>query len=180
MNIKENFYVITGGPGVGKTTLLNELKSRGYNFVEEVARNIIKEQIETDGEALPWKDRQKYSDLMLKRSVEDFVRHSEIETLLFFDRGIPDTYAYQKLIGLPIGRDLNVAVEKFRYNPTVFILPPWSEIYHTDDERKQDFEEAVNTYEAMKSVYSSLGYNLVEVPKYTVDKRAEFILQNMK
>lgn len=36
---KENyFYVITGGPGVGKTTLLNELKNRGFTVFPEIAR----------------------------------------------------------------------------------------------------------------------------------------------
>ena len=29
---KNNFYVITGGPGVGKTTLIDALKSKGYSF----------------------------------------------------------------------------------------------------------------------------------------------------
>ncbi len=50
-----NFYVISGGPGVGKRTLLKELQKKGYTIVPEVARDLIKEQQRTRGEALPWK-----------------------------------------------------------------------------------------------------------------------------
>ena len=74
MITKNNFYIITGGPGVGKTTLLEGLQQEGFNSVSEVARPIIKEQMETGGDALPWMDTRKYSDLMLSRSVDDFLR----------------------------------------------------------------------------------------------------------
>ena len=37
--------------------------------------------------------------------------------------------------------------ENWRYNKSIFILPPWQEIYETDNERKQDWEEAVLTFE---------------------------------
>ena len=44
------------------------------------------------------------------------------------------------------------------YNPIVFILPPWKEIYQTDNERKQDWQEAEHTYFQMKSTYEKYGY----------------------
>lgn len=36
-----NFYVLTGGPAVGKTTLLKEMQKRGYKIVPEIARGLI-------------------------------------------------------------------------------------------------------------------------------------------
>ncbi|NDW10882.1 AAA family ATPase [Dysgonomonas sp. 520] len=174
---KENYYIITGGPGVGKTSLINELGSRGYNTVSEVAREIIKHQVETNGKALPWSDRKLYSDLMLKHSIGDYLRLAESPEIFFFDRGIPDTYGYEVLLGFQIEKNLDMAVREYKYNRTVFILPPWEDIYHTDTERKQDYEEAVNTYMVMRSVYTQLGYNLIEVPKLPVEERADFVLQ---
>jgi predicted ATPase len=37
------FYTITGGPGSGKTSLINELQKRGYRCMAEVARQLIQE-----------------------------------------------------------------------------------------------------------------------------------------
>ena len=38
-----NLYVITGGPGSGKTTVLAELERQGFRCAPEVARQIIQE-----------------------------------------------------------------------------------------------------------------------------------------
>ncbi len=180
MILKENYYIITGGPGVGKTALLNELQLRGYGCVSEVARRIIQEQIETKGDAVPWLDCRKYADLMLKGSIRDFVKYQEESKILFFDRGIPDTYGYEKLIELPLSPALCEAVKNYRYNSKVFILPFWQDIYQTDTERKQDLKEAMDTFEVMKSIYSELGYNWIEVPKVSVKERADFVIRQLK
>lgn len=173
---KNNYYVLTGGPGVGKTSLLNELQNRGYACIPEVARNIIREQVSTGGNALPWGSLRNYSDLMLEKSVQDYVKYQKETDILFFDRGIPDTYGYEKLIDLSLSLALKEAVKKYRYNKKVFILPFWEEIYQTDTERKQDLKEAKKTFEMMKSVYNELGYQCIEVPKISVEERADFVI----
>jgi len=177
--MKPNFYIITGGPGVGKTTLLDELKNRGYKCVPEVARNIIKEQMDTDGDALPWGDTKKYADLMLSRSICDFERLYESDEVYFFDRGIPDTYGYEVLMGFEISRNLLDVTKKYRYNPMAFILPPWKEIYKTDNERKQDFNIAVETYHVMYKTYEALGYTPIEVPRLSISQRADFVIDKI-
>lgn len=179
MKTKNNYHIITGGPGVGKTTLICELRQRGYNCVHEVAKHIIKEQMETNGDALPWLNTHKYSDLMLYYSIRDFIKYSDVKDLLFFDRGIPDTYGYEVLMKFPVNTVLKDAIRIYRYNPTVFILPPWEEIYSTDDERKQGFNEALRTYDVMRNIYEELGYNLVEIPKISPAERADFVINNI-
>lgn len=180
MIYKPNFFVITGGPGVGKTTLLEQLQQRGYRCVPEVAREIIREQITRNGDALPWGNIPAYTRLMLTRSVDSYRENIPEEGILFFDRGIPDTLAYTHLTRQTIFPELQQASARYLYNSQVFILPPWAEIYHTDTERKQTYQEAVDTYNIMYSTYESLGYTLTIVPKATPEERAEFVLQQIQ
>ena len=179
MIYKPNFFVITGGPGVGKTTLLEVLAQQGFPYVPEVAREIIREQVSQNGDALPWANIPAYTQLMLSRSVKSFEQYQKQETVLFFDRGIPDTLAYAHLTHQPISSELQHAVQDFRYNPLVFILPPWSEIYQTDSERKQTYQEAVATYDVMLATYQQLAYTPVIVPKGTPEERANFVIDSL-
>lgn len=48
--------------------------------------------------------------------------------------------------------------EMFRYN-RVFIAPPWERVYEPDRGRKQDFKQALRTYEAMVTAYRNLAMN---------------------
>src|ERR1700759_733987 len=95
-----NFFVITGGPGVGKTALLQELQKRLFTCIPEVAREIIKEQVAMRGDALPWKNRELYLQMMFDRSVDTYkLANNNDNSLIFFDRGIPDSVTYAKIIG---------------------------------------------------------------------------------
>ncbi len=172
----KGLYVITGGPGTGKTSLIEALERDGVKTIKEVARDIIKEQQQQGGEALPWKNTGLYTKIMLERSVDSYLTHAKEEGPMFFDRGIPDTLAYARLIELDDREYIELAVDKYRYSEQVFILPPWESIYHTDKERKQSFDEAVDTYYVMKDVYEKAGYTLIEVPELSVKARKDFII----
>jgi len=172
-----NFYCITGGPGVGKTTLLKALGT-SYQVVPEVAREIIKEQMSTGGDALPWKNKALYTDLMLARSIESYqeVLSMDSNAIFFFDRGILDTLCYAEMIGYGISPQMDLIARSLCYQSKVFILPPWKAIYTTDNERKQTWEEAVFTYKSMRSTYEKYGYEVIDVPPDTIENRKNFVL----
>jgi predicted ATPase len=69
------------------------------------------------------------------------------------------------------------AAANYRYSRSVFIAPPWREIFAQDTERKQTFEEAVRTYESMVNVYTALGYERIELPFVPVAARAAFVIE---
>ncbi|MDC9590388.1 AAA family ATPase [Xenorhabdus sp. XENO-10] len=71
------------------------------------------------------------------------------------------------------------AIGLFRYTNTVFIAPPWREIFKQDSERKQAFREAELTYHTMATTYRHHGYRLIELPLSTAEERAEFVLSNL-
>lgn len=174
-----NLYVVSGGPGSGKTTLLNELATLGLPHLPEVARQIIQEQVQAGGTALPWHDRAAFTELMLQRSIESYLRQPSVSTPVFSDRGIPDTLGYARLIGLRDTAAIEDACERYRYAPLVFLAPPWKEIYSTDSERKQDFAEAERTFEVISQVYRELGYDLRELPKLHPHARADYVLEQV-
>lgn len=156
-----NYYIFTGGPGSGKSTVLNILENMGYMTVQEVARDIIRNQVRTNGDAVPWNNTVRYSRLMLLRSIVDFEEFIHMGKPCFFDRGIIDILGYARLIGIPITNGMVEAANKYRYNVKVFVFPFWKEIYVNDSERKQDIGEAERTFWALKKEYEKFGYNLL-------------------
>ena len=174
-----NLYIVSGSPGAGKTTLLLELQKLGYAHAPEAARQIIQEQASAGGNALPWADRHAYTQMMLQRSVELYLQYTPAAQITFSDRGIPDTFCYARLIGLADSESIESACRQYRYAPMVFLAPPWQEIYQTDSERKQDFDEAVRTFALMSEVYRELGYGTIEIPKLAPAERACFVLERL-
>jgi predicted ATPase len=71
------------------------------------------------------------------------------------------------------------AAAEFLYHQTVFIAPPWREIFRQDIERKQDFDEAQRTYESLFKTYQELGYELVDLPRAAVEDRVQLILDRV-
>ena len=99
-----DFHIITGGPGSGKTSVIEALRERGYLCVDEVGRKIIREQLLIGGDALHWGDGAKFLELMLSRSMGDYERVSDSDGPVFFDRGIPELAGYGPLVGIPDAR----------------------------------------------------------------------------
>lgn len=169
------FFIFSGGPGSGKSSVLKELEKSNYTIIPETGRKIIQEQVAVQGDALPWKNKEKFRDLMVERDLQQYLDATKLEGAILFDRGIPDSFGYSKLEEIPISQSLKQAIKKYSYQRLVFMMPPWKEIYINDAERKQGFAIAVATYEATRSVYEELGYEILELPKASIDERVRII-----
>ncbi|HEX4303867.1 MAG TPA: AAA family ATPase [Rhizomicrobium sp.] len=174
--IRDNFHIFSGGPGVGKTTTLLALRARGYICVDEVARQVLNEQAAIGGDAHHTGNRARYRDLTLQRMLQDYHGIGETHGPVFFDRAIPELSGYGNPPGEGDPPRVTRAIAECRYNPSVFLFPPWKAIYCQDELRKQDFVEAVATYEAIKATYPKNGYAVVEVPRAAVAERVAFVL----
>ncbi|WEX11378.1 AAA family ATPase [Chelativorans sp. AA-79] len=169
-------FVVTGGPGAGKTTLLESLEETGAAIAPEAGRAIIRTQRAIGGAAVPDRDAALYAELMLCWDLRSY-HAAEPSRTTFFDRGIPDTVGYLRLIGRPVPAHMQKAAETFRYADTAFILPPWPDIFTGDAERSQTLEEAERTFEAIRAVYRELGYTLLPVPRLSVEARRDWVLK---
>jgi predicted ATPase len=172
----EHFFVLTGGPGSGKTTLIDALRRRGYATTDEAGRGVIREQMQGGGDGVPWIDRERFAELMFEWEFGSYRQAERQDGLVFFDRGLPDTTGYLRLEGLGVPAWMEEEAWRLRYNRRVFIAPPRKEIYGRDEERRQDWQVAVRTYEIMAETYSGFGYELIELPRIPVDERTDFVI----
>ncbi|MGL5953138.1 MAG: AAA family ATPase [Providencia rustigianii] len=171
--------IITGGPGAGKSAIIEGLITQKYDCLPESGRAIIQDQVRIGGSALPWLDKQAFAEMMLCWEIRSWHLANNNNGLSFFDRGLPDIAGYLQLCEIAVPKHLDRAIRIFEYQKTVFIAPPWKEIYVQDVERKQTFEDSVMTYHAMVSIYEQYNYKLIEIPCLSVDERVNFILSNM-
>ncbi len=173
----DRFTIITGGPGAGKTSLIEELRRRGFAGTQEAGRAIVRDQTMIGGPALHTADNALFAELMLAWEMRSYrIAEEEPARAVFFDRGIPELSGYLRMLGRPVPAHMAAAARMFSYRPRVFVAPPWPEIYETDAERKQDFAEAVATCEAVRAAYAEYGYEPVTLPLDTIARRADFVL----
>lgn len=170
-----NYFIITGAPGTGKSTLLRELHSLGHACVDEPARYVLSEQRAKNGAGLPAKDPLLFIQMMLKKSLESYKNSKSITGPVFFDRGIPDMIAYAVHFGVDTSTFEKTARE-YDYNQRVFVLPPWRAIFVNDNERTLSYERTLEFHDQISFAYKSLNVKLVEVPLADVQSRVKYIL----
>lgn len=171
----QRFVVISGCSGGGKSTLLAELARRGFAVVEEPGRRIVDAELARGGTALPWRDLKAFLRRAIDMARADHAAAHANGGVTFFDRGLVDAAAgLENLTGEP-------AITRFcattRYDPQVFMTPPWPEMFATDGARRHDFAEAMAEHERLCGVYPALGYRMTMVPKAAVAARADFVLR---
>jgi len=174
--VRNNYVIISGCSGGGKSTLLSELANRGYQIVLEAGRQIVKEQTVIKGDALPWTNLQKFLDLALSRYLYLYNSQKEAQQFVFFDRGIID--AIQLNESQP--DYFKNAANEFRYHRLVFLVPPWEEIFASDSERKHDFKSAKKEFDELLIKYKNFGYETILIPKLSVKERVDFILKKLQ
>ncbi len=173
--------VITGGPGTGKSTVINELEKRKYDCMHEISREVTIMAKKNGIEQLFLKDPMLFSKLLLEGRVQQFLRAEKLRSnLVFFDRGIPDVFAYMNYLGVSYPSVFINQSKQHKYYDALFIMPPWKEIYITDSERYESFEQSLAIYNHLKIAYKDLGYTIIEVPFGTAEERANFILEKIE
>ncbi len=168
-------YVITGGPSVGKTTIIEILAARGCAIVPEAARIIIEEeQLKESSEALPWKDLGEFQNLVLQRQLK--LEAEAKGNTVYCDRGIVDGYAYCTYGNVPIPPQIFTLGEN-RYTQ-IFLLETLG-IYEKDGVRERTLEQAEVIHQHIEKAYIKFGYDLIRVPVLPPEERTSFIQERV-
>lgn len=170
------WYVVTGGPGSGKTTTVNLLKARGYTTTIEHARHYIDTQRVTGKTT----EEIRANQLTFQRGVLEMQRAQEKALskgdVIFLDRALPDALAYYRFLDLPEDEELQNALREASYKK-VFILDPLP--ITPDYARIEDAVAQKKIHALITEVYGSLGFPVVHVPVLPPEARVDFILKSL-
>ncbi|MBW2566841.1 MAG: ATP-binding protein [Deltaproteobacteria bacterium] len=171
-----NWYVVTGAPSSGKTTLVRELEKLGYRVVHEVARAHIEQQM-ARGQTLEEvrADKKSFENSILNAKIAIEAKLSKDEVIIL-DRAIPDSIAYFEVAGL----DTKGAIVKSPRNryKKVFLLDRLP--YQADHARIEDIQTAVSLDQGLEQSYRMLGYDVIRVAVMPIEDRTKLILKEIE
>ncbi|WP_103863917.1 AAA family ATPase [Aquimarina sp. I32.4] len=171
--------VIIGGPSTGKTTIIEHLESMGELCLHEISRQVTLEAQQEGISQLFLEDPLLFSRKLIEGRIAQHTNANNISSArVFFDRGIPDVIAYMDYANESYPSEFTKACETYRYD-SIFLLPPWEDIHKTDNERYESFDQAQRIHHHLYETYTNLGYHCIEVPFGNVEKRSNFILENI-
>lgn len=174
--LEKEIVVIIGGPGTGKTTIIDGLIAQGHCCYPEISREVTMEAKKQGIEQLFLENPLLFSELLLEGRKKQYREALEEDCkIIFLDRGIPDVLAYMHYIGDAYPPFFDEACRDHTYTK-IFILPPWEEIYTGDDARYENYDQAKLIYNHLVETYENYGYQLIEVPKDTLKNRISYIL----
>lgn len=169
--------VISGCSGGGKSTLLAMLARQGHRVVPEPGRRVVHEEQDGAGRAVPWVDLEAFLRRTLNLAAADYAAHRTASDWVFFDRSMVDAAdGLRHFTGVPAADAETLQC----YHATVFLAPPWPEIYVNDAERKHGFVAAEAEYWRLRAAYAALGYQLRELPRLDVAARAAWLLEHLR
>ncbi len=177
--MQKEIIVIIGGPGTGKTTIIDGLIEKGFCCYPEISREITLEAQKQGIDQLFLDKPLLFSELLLEGRKKQFQNAlNEPHDVVFIDRGLPDILAYMHYLNTSYPVIFDMACREHIYSK-IFILPPWEEIYESDEVRYENYEQSELIYSHIKETYQNYGYKPIEIPKESPDNRILFILDKI-
>ena len=177
--------VITGGPGSGKSCLIDTLKELGHPCFPEIIRQYTDElkkqtapEKQLQNPLVFSEDPLEFNRLLLEGRSAQY-KEAQSLNLFFFDRGVIDVLAYMNHFEQAYPESFHLTATELRYDE-VFILPPWKEIYKQDSERMESFEEATRIHQSLMDCYREYGYLPHLVPPGSLEERAAYVLDQLQ
>jgi predicted ATPase len=175
-------FVITGGPCSGKTSIILAIEQMvlnnpgKYHIMHETAEDLIK-YYKSKGHKHPYKEIPTFQVEIarVQEQRERILSYLPEDTIIFFDRSIADTLAYET--NPDYSKEILDAVKRAGYEKIVFFAEPIPELYEATAVRLENFNEAKELGKKVKKVYKDLGFKTVEIPPGSTEERAKKVLQ---
>lgn len=159
--------VITGGPSVGKTTIVTGLQNLGFRVVHEIATQVIRE-----GRFLPWVDRQKFQSEVLRRQMSAEAAILDFNKPVILDRGLFDGEAYYLYDKLPVP-PLFSTLDASQYT-VAFLVEPL-DFFDETDVRRENLTFTREISVILEHCYESRNVKVVRVPAMPPTERIQFV-----
>jgi predicted ATPase len=163
-------YVITGPSSCGKTTLIEELKKRGYFVVPEIARGVL-----LDGIFHPKRDAFLFQQEIARRQAvaEEKMRATPID-VAFLDRGFHDQIAYCR--HTCDGR-IPPEVKTDTHYDGVFFLEMLPTFFNDGVRVESGTEEANLIHQMTIKAYEKCEIPSFHIPVLPIAERADLVIQ---
>jgi len=172
-------YFISGGPCIGKTSVIEELKKQGYFVIPEAARRLAESDKRFVGKSTKEINMDDFQNSIFKLQREEFENlKNQKHNVIFSDRGFGDTIAFMKINNLRIPEEY-INYSKMFNNPIVFILEPL-DFYEQDGLRQESKEEQDKIHNIIIETYKEFGYKIIFVAFMPIKERVDFILNNLQ
>lgn len=183
--METNWYLITGSPSSGKTTVVNELQKRGYNTLPEYATTVIENELKT-GKTL---EEVRFGDIaglqrkMLKMQLDEQAKLDPKE-LYFMDRGIPDIFVFHFFYKITQHKKLDWELYHELKNLAKHIKFKKVFLFDTLPLKKNNVRiENENDIEMLHRLsdvlYKDMGFEVINVPPMSVEERVNFVLKSI-
>lgn len=167
-------YILTGGPGTGKSSLVLALEARGEYVIREAAEDCIKLK-QAMGVQEPWAEPG-FQDGILALQLQRESRIPKSAGRVFLDRGLYDGLAYV-LEGTPIYQRVLQKAQQADYDK-IFLVEQLGFTEKTAV-RKENHDEALALGEKLEAIYRRAGYPVIRIEKGMVEERVQQILEHI-
>jgi predicted ATPase len=178
---KQQRYILTGGPGAGKTSIINFLAKKGYSIVPEAATEIIEQDLRK-GVEKPWLADDyhiRMYQLISKRQVEI---ENSMASVVFFDRGHLDGLSYILLQKCTLYQcildHVQTSIDTQYFNKKVFFIDSLGFVV-PGPARNEDLQESLLKASCLKRNYEAMGYEVIHIPPGSIEERAQLIIDHI-
>lgn len=171
-------YVLTGGPGVGKSEVINLLQQQGYQTIPEVWTLLFNEAKQNNN--LKYFSAASNSVAFRKKLMKmqlSFENKLDKKKSAFLDRSTVDVVAFGNIYNITMPQNITNIPKEDRYDLIFFIDPLPKNLYQKTELCSQ--EESLKIHQQLKEFYTDMGYPIVEVPFDSLKKRMAFILNTI-